>query len=52
MNTNTIVKAALPMVTTAATAWIVKRTRLPAVATPVVSLAVGGVVAKLAQRLH
>ncbi|WP_229074422.1 hypothetical protein [Actinoplanes sp. DH11] len=52
MNTNTIVKAALPMVTSAATAWVVRRTRLPAVAAPVVSIAVGAVVAKLAQRLR
>jgi hypothetical protein len=51
MNRTTIVKAALPVVTTAATAWIMKKTRLPALATPVVSIAVGGVAAKLAQRL-
>ncbi|MGX6601312.1 hypothetical protein ACWKSP_04105 [Micromonosporaceae bacterium Da 78-11] len=52
MDTKTVVKTALPMVTTAATAWIMKKTRLPALATPVVSLAVGGVVAKLAQRIR
>ena len=49
---NTVVKTALPVVTSAATAWLMKRTRLPAMATPVVSLAVGGVVAKLAQRIR
>jgi hypothetical protein len=49
---NTVVKTALPVVTSAATAWLIKKTRLPAMAAPVVSLAVGGVVAKLAQRIR
>jgi hypothetical protein len=49
---NAVVKTALPVVTSAATAWVMKRTRLPAMATPMVSLAVGGVVAKLAQRIR
>ncbi|GAA2851224.1 hypothetical protein Acy02nite_34670 [Actinoplanes cyaneus] len=52
MDKSTIVRAALPVATTAATAWIMRKTRLPAVATPVVSMAVGGVVAKLAQRIR
>jgi hypothetical protein len=49
---NTAVKIALPVVTSAATAWVMKRTRLPAMAAPVVSLAVGGLVAKLTQRIR
>lgn len=49
---NTVVRTALPVVTSAATAWVMRRTRLPVIATPVVSLAVGGVVAKLAQRIR
>ena len=48
---NTAVKTALPVVTTAATAWVMKKTKLPAIATPVVSVVVGGAVAKLAQRI-
>jgi hypothetical protein len=51
MNKNTIVKAALPIVTTAATAWVMKKSRLPGLATPVVSGLVGAAAAKLVQRL-
>ncbi|GIF17128.1 hypothetical protein [Actinoplanes teichomyceticus] len=49
---NTVVRTALPVVSSAATAWIMKKTRLPGIATPVVSLVVGGAVAKLAQRIR
>jgi ABC-type glycerol-3-phosphate transport system permease component len=49
---STAVKTALPVVTSAATAYVMRRTRLPRVATPVVSLVVGGAVAKLAQRIR
>ncbi|MEU4428984.1 hypothetical protein AB0F81_50960 [Actinoplanes sp. NPDC024001] len=49
---NVIVKTALPIVTSAATAWIMKKTRLPGLATPIVSLAVGAAVAKAAQRFR
>ena len=52
MQMKTVVKTALPVVSSAATAWVMKKTRLPAAATPVVTLAVGGVVAKLAQRIR
>jgi hypothetical protein len=52
MNKDVIVRTALPLVSSAASAWIVKKTRLPAIATPLVSLAVGAVVAKLAQRIR
>ena len=52
MNTDMIVRPALPVVSSAATAWIMKKTRLPAIATPVVSLAVGAAVAKVAQRIR
>ena len=48
---NIVVKTALPVVTTAATAWVMKKTRLPGIATPVVSIAIGAAAAKLAQRL-
>lgn len=40
------------MVTSAATAWVMRKTRLPAFATPVVTLAIGGAAAKLAQRIR
>ncbi|WP_158319316.1 hypothetical protein [Actinoplanes xinjiangensis] len=49
---STAMKTALPVVTSAATAYVMRRTRLPRVATPVVSLVVGGAVAKLAQRIR
>ncbi|WP_328475937.1 hypothetical protein OHA21_20625 [Actinoplanes sp. NBC_00393] len=52
MNTNTIVRTALPVVTSAATAWVMKKTRLPGLAAPLVSLAVGAAVAKAAQRIR
>lgn len=51
MDKNAIVKAAMPVVTTAATAWVMKKTRLPALATPIVSGVVGAATAKLVQRL-
>ena len=47
---NTVVKYALPVVTSAATGWVMKKTRLPGVAASVVSLVVGAAVAKAVQR--
>ncbi|KHD75128.1 hypothetical protein MB27_24740 [Actinoplanes utahensis] len=49
---STAVRTALPVVTSAATAYVMRRTRLPGIATPVVSLVIGGAVAKLAQRIR
>lgn len=52
MSVNAVLKTALPLVTSAATAWVMQKTRLPRIATPLVSIAVGGIVAKAAQRLR
>ncbi|BAL88006.1 hypothetical protein AMIS_27860 [Actinoplanes missouriensis 431] len=49
---STAVRTGLPLVTSAATAFVMRKTRLPVIATPVVSLVVGGAVAKLAQRIR
>lgn len=47
---NSVMRFALPVVTSAATGWVMKKTRLPGVAAPVVSLVVGAAVAKAVQR--